>query len=90
MSAVLNLPTVSKVQWKLREVMARRKITNKTLASELQVHPTSISRLKTQDVLPEIGSETLCHLINAINKLSSDAFGTCTLSKLIELVEESA
>lgn len=88
MSAVLDLPKVNKVRWKLREAMARRKITNKTLASELQVHPTSISRLKSQDILPEIGGETLRHLINAINKLSVDGYGACTLSELIELVEE--
>jgi putative transcriptional regulator len=88
MNVVLDSPTVSKVRWKLREVMARRKITNRALASELQVHPTSISRLKTQDVLPEIGGEALRSLINAINKLSIAGFGSCTLPELIELVEE--
>ena len=86
MSAVLKLPTVSKVRWKLREVMARRKITNKALSDELRVHPTSISRLKTQDVLPEIGGETLRQLINAINKLSIEGYSSCTLPELIELV----
>ncbi|WP_243146794.1 GIY-YIG nuclease family protein [Scytonema sp. UIC 10036] len=60
-------PLVTKVLWKLREVMKQRGITNKAIADELNVHPTTISRLKTQDVLPEIGSETLCQLINAIN-----------------------
>ena len=89
MNVVLDLPTVSKVRWKLREVMARRKITNRALASELQVHPTSVSRLKTQDVLPEIGGEALVALINAINKLSISGFGSCTLPELIELVEET-
>jgi putative transcriptional regulator len=87
MSAVLDSPSVKKVRWKLREVMAKRRIANKTLASELQVHPTSISRLRSQDVLPEIGGEALCHLINAINKLSVDEYGACSLSELIELVE---
>jgi putative transcriptional regulator len=86
MSAVLNPSKVSKVGWKLREVMARRKITNKALADELKVHPTTISRLKTQDVLPEIGGEVLGQLINAINKLSVEGFGCCSLSELIELV----
>ncbi|MUG92831.1 helix-turn-helix domain-containing protein [Scytonema sp. UIC 10036] len=88
MSAVLNPPIVDKVCWKLREVMARRKITNKALADEMKVHPTTISRLKTQDVLPEIGGETLCQLINAINKLSVEGYGSCTLSELVELVIE--
>ncbi|MBR8833176.1 MAG: helix-turn-helix domain-containing protein [Stigonema ocellatum SAG 48.90 = DSM 106950] len=86
MNAVLSPPKVSRVRWKLRSVMAKRKITNKALASELKVHPTSISRLKTQDVLPEIGGSVLCQLINAINDLSVEGFGYCTLSELIELV----
>jgi hypothetical protein len=37
----INLPKVSKACWKLKEAMDRRKITNRALASELQVHPTS-------------------------------------------------
>ena len=86
MSTVSNPPIVRKVRWKLREVMARRKITNKALADELKVHPTTISRLKTQDVLSEIGGEVLCQLINAMNKLSVEGFGFCSLPELIELV----
>ncbi len=86
MNPVLSPPKVSRVRWKLREVMARRKITNKALADELKVHPTSISRLKTQDVLPEIGGDVLCQLINGINKLSTKDYGSCTLPELIELV----
>lgn len=78
---------MSKVLWKLRFVMKQRGITNKALASELKVHPTTISRLKTQDVLPEIGGEVLCELINAINKLSVEGFGCCSLPELIELVK---
>ncbi|MBR8839756.1 MAG: helix-turn-helix transcriptional regulator [Stigonema ocellatum SAG 48.90 = DSM 106950] len=86
MNAVLSPPKVSRVRWKLREVMARRKITNKALADELKVHPTSISRLKTQDMLPEIGGEVLGQLIDAIDNLSAEKYGYCTLSELIELV----
>jgi len=86
MSAALVKAKASKVRWKLREVMARRKITNKVLADELKVHQTSISRLKTQDVLPEIGGEMLGQLIDAINKLSAEGFSFCSLSELIELV----
>jgi putative transcriptional regulator len=79
----------SLVLWKLREAMARRKITNKALADELSVHPTSISRLKTQDVLPEIGGEVLGQLIDAIDKLSAEKYGHCTLTELIELVADN-
>lgn len=88
MSPVSERRKSSVVRWKLREVMARRRITNKALAVELNVHPTSISRLRTQDVLPEIGGETLGRLIDAINKLSTKGFGDCTLEELTELVSE--
>ena len=79
---------MSVVRWKLREVMARRRITNKALATELNVHPTSISRLRTQDVLPEIGGEVLGRLIDGINKLTIEGYGDCTLEELTELVSE--
>jgi putative transcriptional regulator len=61
----------------------------KALAAKLNVHPTSISRLKTQDVLPEIGRETLAELINAINKLNISDYGACTLAELIEIIAEN-
>ena len=77
---------MSVVRWKLREVMARRRITNKALALELNVHPTSISRLRTQEVLPEIGGEVLGQLIDGINKLTVEDYGDCTLEELTELV----
>ena len=88
MAPVSNSRKNSIVRWKLREVMARRRITNKALAIELDVHPTSISRLKTQDVLPEIGGEVLGKLIDSINKLSVEGYGNCTLEELTELVSE--
>ena len=85
---VSNSEKKSVVRWKLREVMARRRITNKALADELQAHPTSISRIKTQDVLPEIGGEALGKLIDGINKLSIEDYGNCTLDELTEVVCE--
>lgn len=86
MSAVLSATSVG---WKLREVMARRKITNKALADELGIHQTTVSRLKTQDVLPEIGGSMLGQIIDAINNLSKDSYGACDLSDLIELTRKS-
>ncbi len=88
MNPISNQRKVSVVRWKLREVMARRRITNKALATELNVHPTSISRLRTQDVLPEIGGEVLGRLIDGINKLTIEGYGDCTLEELTELVSE--
>ncbi len=87
-SPISNRRKMSVVRWKLREVMARRRITNKALAIELDVHPTSISRLRTQDVLPEIGGEVLGRLIDGINKLTVEGYGDCTLEELIELISK--
>lgn len=85
MSAVLCEWRVAKVLWKLRAVMADRKITNKALAQELEMNPVSISKLKNNDQLPEIGGEALAKLCEAITKLSSR---TCTPNDLIEYVVE--
>jgi len=52
-------------------------------------HPTNISRLKSRDTLPAIGSEDIERFRVAITDLSKDVFGVCTLSELIELKEDS-
>ena len=85
MNAVLCEWRVAKVLWKLRAVMADRKITNKALAEELGMNPVSISKLKNSDLLPEIGGEALARLCEAMTKLSSKS---CTPSDLIEYVRE--
>lgn len=89
MNAILTPHDASKVTWKLREVLARRKITNKALAEKVGLHPTNISRLKSRDTLPAIGSEDIERFRVAITDLSKDVFGVCTLSELIELKEDS-
>jgi putative transcriptional regulator len=81
------IPTVSQIVWKLRETLARRRITNKALADEIGIHPTNVSRLKTRDTLPAIGSDDIEKIRLAITKLSSEEFGVCPLSELIELRE---
>jgi putative transcriptional regulator len=57
------------LRWKLREVMARGKITNRELAIAMQVHETSISRLKTADTMPRIDGETLNNICFCLTKL---------------------
>ncbi|MCC0175817.1 helix-turn-helix transcriptional regulator [Waterburya agarophytonicola K14] len=57
------------LRWKLREVMARAKITNRELAAELKVHETSVSRMKTADTMPRIDGDTLENLCNCLTKL---------------------
>ncbi len=85
MNAVLYEWRVAKVLWKLRAVMADRKITNKALAEELGMNAVSISRLKNNDQLPEIGGEALAKLCKAITKLSAI---TCEPNDLIQYVPE--
>lgn len=57
------------LRWKLREVMARAKITNRELATALNVHETSVSRMKTADTMPRIDGDTLDNLCNCLIKL---------------------
>jgi putative transcriptional regulator len=85
MSAVLLAPRVSKVRWKLRSVMADRRITNKALALYVEMNPVSISKLKNADDLPEIGGDTLAKLCDAITALSGIP---CIPSDLIEYIPD--
>lgn len=57
------------LRWKLREVMARAKLTNREVAHEMEVHETSVSRLKTADTMPRIDGNTLDNLCNSLTKL---------------------
>ena len=57
------------LRWKLREVMARAKITNRELATALKVHETSVSRMKTADSMPRIDGDTLYYLCNFLIRL---------------------
>ena len=85
MIAVLCKTSVSKVRWKLRAVMADRKVTNKALAEVLGMNPVSISKLRTTDDMPEIGGEALAKLCDAIAQLSNIP---CTPSELIEFIPD--
>lgn len=85
MNAVLYEPCVGKVRWKLRAVMAERKITNKALAEVMGRNPVTIAKLKSVDELPGIGGDTLAKLCEAIATLSSRP---CVLSDLIEYIPD--
>ena len=60
------------LRWRLREVMARAKITNRELALALNVHETSVSRMKTADTMPRIDGDTLDNLCNCLIRLYKD------------------
>ena len=88
--SVETKPTIpmARIVWKMRQVMADRKISNKALADFLERHPTGISRLKGQDALPAIGSDEIEKIRTAINKLSPSEYGECKLSELVQIEED--
>ncbi len=57
------------IKWKLREVMARGRITNRELAQHINHHETSVSRMKMSDTMPRIDGATLNSLCNGLSKL---------------------
>ena len=59
--------------------MARQRMTNKRLAELIGVHPNTISRLKNQDTLPQIGGE----MLNVLCK-----YLECTPFDLIEYIPD--
>ncbi len=79
---------MARIVWKMRQVMADRKITNRGLADCLKKHPTGISRLKGQDELPAIGSDEIERIRSAINELSSSDYSECKLSELVQIEED--
>lgn len=83
--ATEKTPDMARIVWKMRQVMADRKITNRSLADELKKHPTGISRLKGADELPAIGSDEIERIRVAISKLSSSDYGECKLSDLVRI-----
>jgi putative transcriptional regulator len=88
MSIVLSALPVGKIRWKLREVMAARKISNEDLAKSLKKHPTTISRLKGKDDLPAIGEDEIENIRVAISALSQETYGPCKLADLIEIEDD--
>ncbi len=67
----------SVLKWRLREMMARKKVTNRELASYLQVHETTIARMKSPDVMPKIDGNTLSLICKYLD---------CDISDLLEEV----
>ena len=56
------------LQWKLRVLMAEKRISNKELAELSGMHPTTISKLKTVDEVDRISSKTIDALCDGLNK----------------------
>ena len=56
------------IRWRLRILMAEKKITNKELAQLSGIHPTSISKLKNADEIEQISGRVLNNLCNGLTK----------------------
>ena len=56
------------IRWRLRILMAEKKITNKELAQLSGIHPTSISKLKNADEIEQISGRVLNSLCNGLTK----------------------
>ena len=54
------------IRWRLRILMAEKKISNKELAELSGIHPTSISKLKNADEIEQISGRVLNNLCNGL------------------------
>ncbi len=72
-------PKKRMIRWRLRVLMAEKKLNNKTLAEMTGIHPTTISRLKNTDELRQISGDVLNALCNALS---------CTPNDLIEFTPD--
>lgn len=58
------------LRWKLNELMARMRISNKELGTELDRHETSVSRLRSSDTMPRLDGDSLNNLCTALTVIS--------------------
>ena len=56
------------IRWRLRILMAEKKISNKELAELSGIHLTSISKLKNADEIEQISGRVLNNLCNGLTK----------------------
>jgi putative transcriptional regulator len=78
--ATLDADVQPMIRWKLREVMARKKITNRALADATGMHEGSISRLKALDEMPRMDGKTLSKFCEELD---------CSLFELVEYVPDA-
>ncbi|MFN6474357.1 MAG: helix-turn-helix domain-containing protein [Nostoc sp. SerVER01] len=56
------------IRWRLRILMAEKKISNKELAELADIHATTISKLKNADEIEQISGRVLNSLCNGLTK----------------------
>lgn len=67
------------VKWNLKRIMKERRWTNRALAAAIGKHETSISRLKNQDIMPQIDNDLLSSLCAVLE---------CSPADLLEYVPD--
>lgn len=67
------------IKWKLNEVMAKKRISNRKLAQLIQVHENSVYRLRKTDIMPRLTAEKLNNLCQALD---------CTTADLIDYIPD--
>ena len=60
------------IKWRLRQMMAERRITNRALAERMGKHPNSITYLRRTDTMPRLDGELLENLCAALDCDISD------------------
>jgi putative transcriptional regulator len=67
------------IRWKLNELMARHRITNKALGALIERHETSVSRLRSADTMPRLDGNDLERICKALSDLSGDRITSADL-----------
>jgi putative transcriptional regulator len=67
---VFSMAVFVPTKWKLAELMARHRISNKELAAYLDMRPNSITDLKRAESMPRINGEQLDRIAAAVTALS--------------------
>lgn len=78
----------SMLRWRLREIMARGRITNRELAQRLHRHETSISRMKNSDTMPKMDGDELNILCNVLTEMLKER-GQEVVITHVNLIEHS-
>ena len=78
----------SMLRWRLREIMARGRITNRELAQRLHRHETSISRMKNSDTMPKMDGDELNILCNVLTEMLKER-GQEVVITHVDLIQHS-
>ena len=79
MAQVFYFPSML-IKWHLAEVMAKYRIQTKELAAKTGIQPSSISNLKSKEVMPKIDGHRLGAIVSALNACLEDHNNPCRIT----------